>query len=254
MRQQLFLLFTVCLAAPVALSGDSRKPVVDAPGAQQALERNGVPVSPELVKRALPAIDAAVQRKMALEDELERLSKDLAATLDRKPGEAQAIARTVDQLAEEARLKRDVLLSTDATWRMLVASAPPEGWERPDHRDERWTAAVAEGAFGAQPWGPVNGFVRRTPAQWVWHYASQGRNDLDTVLFRQRFSSPKREAMLVITADNTFEAFLDGKPVARGTDWTRPVSTPVKLEAGAHVLAVKVINQGGPGGLLVDLR
>jgi len=241
-----------CLLALVAFSGDS--PAVGLGSAQQALASQGLNLPPQLVTRALPALDAAVQRRLALEDAVEHAPRELATLLDRPLAEAPAVARALDALVDEARQRR-VMLVTDASWKLLVAADPPAGWERTDFDDAWWKPAVTQGGLGVAPWRMVAGFAGRTQAQWIWSYASNRAGDLATVLFRRRFVAQRAEATLFITADNVFDVFLDGRPVGHGADWTRAAAIPLRLKPGQeHLLAVRVVNQGGPGGLLVDLR
>ena len=60
---------------------------------------------------------------------------------------------------------------------------------------------------------------------------------------------------LYVTADNEFWAFLDGQPVGHGDDWRNVYAIPLKLTPGkTHVLALKVVNKGGPGALVAEAR
>ncbi len=67
-----------------------------------------------------------------------------------------------------------------------------------------------------------------------------------------------RQAELLITADDRFEAYLDGQEVARtrptgtGEDWRTVVRVDLsgRLGKGRHTLLVKVQNDGGPAGLI----
>lgn len=223
--------------------------------AQRALTQSGLQVDPQLVKRVLPTLDAAVKRRLELEEATRKAPHELAVALDRRATDEPGIARALEQLTRDAAL-RHVLASSDATWKVLsVDKAPPARWARPDFEERGWRDAVPQGRLGTPPWNPVFDFVSPSKAEWIWSYASNSADDRQTVLFRKRFVARKPGAVLSITADNAFEVFLDGELVGRGDDWQRSTTLALTLAAGkSHLLAVKVVNHGGPGGLLVDLR
>lgn len=89
--------------------------------------------------------------------------------------------------------------------------------------------------------------------QWIWH-AEPSAPPGAVRYFRKSFDLRHTDrARLEITADNAFEAFLNGDRVAAGDDWSRVREFDVtsRLVFGKNVLAVKVTNEGGPAGLLV---
>lgn len=240
--------------AEVQASAEVRPSSVDLPAARQALEAQQLTLAPELVQKALPQLEAAVQRQLELEEQVRRAPGDLALTLDLSPGQHKALALALQELVTRERLRRVTLVS-DETWRFAVGSNAGDGWQRLDFDDSTWRPAVAQGRLGVSPWQPVMGFAAPSNAEWIWHYASNQGDDQTSAVFRRRFVPSRAELTMTITADNEFEAFVDGVSIASGRDWQQSVSVPVRLKAGAeHVLAVKVVNWGGPGGLLVDLR
>jgi len=96
-----------------------------------------------------------------------------------------------------------------------------------------------------------------TKAHWIWDHdsAADPLTTPNTDLYLRKAFTGGGKATLAITADNAHTAWLDGAQVSIGTDWTKPITLTLDLGAGGtHVLAVKVTNQGGPGGLLVDLQ
>lgn len=227
---------------------------IDLATARQALEARKITLAPELVQKALPQLEAAVQRQLDLEEQARRAPAELALALDLPRGDQQALALALQDLVARERLRRVTLVS-DATWKVAVGSSAPEGWQRLDFDDSTWRPAVAQGRLGVWPWQPVTGFAAPSNAEWIWHYVSNEGDDQTSAVFRRRFASTRTELTLTITADNEFEAFVDGVWRAAGRDWQQSVSVPVRLEAGReHVIAVKVVNWAGPGGLLVDLR
>jgi two-component sensor histidine kinase len=92
---------------------------------------------------------------------------------------------------------------------------------------------------------------------WIW--ANQTR-DRQECRFVRAFQIPKDSdvslAQLRITADNTYQLFLDGTPIGRGGDWRVLIEYDVKLllTPGEHVLAVSALNDFDVAGLLIGLR
>jgi len=74
----------------------------------------------------------------------------------------------------------------------------------------------------------------------------------DVVVFEKRLREGRGRANLRITADNLFLLFLNDRLVGSGDSWERPREFSVE-QTGDDRLRVLVINQGGPGGLLLDL-
>ena len=147
------------------------------------------------------------------------------------------------------------LLSTNASWK-YTATAPPAGWQAPTFDDTAWLAAVVEGTWGTYPWGavPLANGATSTPALWIWSYDSRWSSDYLTLYFRRDFTSPAATLSVTMTADNTYRLWLDGAEVGSDADWRRTNTYSLPVAAGAHALAVVVTNQGGPGGLFVDVR
>ncbi|MEM7234802.1 MAG: HEAT repeat domain-containing protein, partial [Planctomycetota bacterium] len=65
-------------------------------------------------------------------------------------------------------------------------------------------------------------------------------------------SSVPAKAVLHITCDNVFTAWINGKEVASGSEWStvHHVEVQAHLKSGKNILAVAGENQGGPGGLM----
>lgn len=59
-----------------------------------------------------------------------------------------------------------------------------------------------------------------------------------------------------ITADNSYELFLDGQDIGRGSDWQVLIEYDVSLllTPGEHVLAVSALNDFDLAGFLFGLR
>ena len=91
--------------------------------------------------------------------------------------------------------------------------------------------------------------------QWIWCSADP-QNAEDCVLTRTfTLNEDAEQVDLRITCDNQFTAMLDGKQIATGNNWERPViaSIPDGLKRGIHELSVICRNEGGPAGLLAEL-
>jgi hypothetical protein len=98
-------------------------------------------------------------------------------------------------------------------------------------------------------------------SSWIWHPAEDGATNAPagTKYFKKVFQADPASmeaAKLLITADNSFVAWVNGKEVAKGADWKTPqeVSISDKLQPGENVVSVAVTNSGtGPSGLLAAL-
>ncbi len=103
-------------------------------------------------------------------------------------------------------------------------------------------------------------------AKWIWHPPTAGESpnafDASVRFFRTELSLPEspalRSAEIIITCDNLFVLYLNGRPVGESeTDisaWNRPKRYDLSalLSPGRVVLAVEAVNTfPGPSGLLV---
>lgn len=147
---------------------------------------------------------------------------------------------------------------TDTSWK--ATSLPTTGgWGAFAYDDSKWTAAIDEGVYGGPPWINQAILPSGTTAHWISDHDSHGdpTNDLtkpvQTVYFRKRFTGTGK-ATIVVSCDDSCTVYLDGILVATVTSWLRPVTAVVTLAGPDHVLAVKAVNQGGPGGLIMDVQ
>ena len=77
------------------------------------------------------------------------------------------------------------------------------------------------------------------------------------VLFSQNFVSDKIGTLKTVTVsgDNVVKVYLDGVLKASSNKWEIPARfTFTPSSFGSHVIAIEATNQGGPGGVLVDVR
>jgi len=92
---------------------------------------------------------------------------------------------------------------------------------------------------------------------WIW---AQETHDRQECRFVRTFEIPRgtqvTSAWLRMTADNSYQLFLDGQPVGRGGDWRVLIEYDVKLllTPGEHVLAVSALNDFDVAGLLFGMR
>ena len=112
---------------------------------------------------------------------------------------------------------------------------------------------------------PVNNSATSiSDCSWIWY--SEGNPAVSapvaTRYFRKSFSvrtdSALTGATLLMTADNSYIAYLNGTAVGAGSDWTTvaPLSVLNQLQPGANLLAVAASNGGSspnPAGLLGKL-
>ncbi|HNT21277.1 MAG TPA: DUF1553 domain-containing protein [Saprospiraceae bacterium] len=102
------------------------------------------------------------------------------------------------------------------------------------------------------------------PAAWIWYPEKEFDRIVlprpDTVYFRKILNLPAMaRAELLVTADDEYELFINGKPVTSGKDYRyfQPVDPGEALIKGKNCIAVKAINKGylaNPAGLLFHMR
>ncbi len=92
---------------------------------------------------------------------------------------------------------------------------------------------------------------------WIW---AERTYDKQTCRLWQSFEIPAHRevnaARLLITADNTFRLFLDGREIGRGSEWHRLTEYDVSrvLKPGLHVLAVECFNDWSAAGMILGLE
>ncbi len=92
-------------------------------------------------------------------------------------------------------------------------------------------------------------------ARWIWGPVEMGVNG--EVGFRRVFTLTARPAAarLRVTADDGYTAWINGREIGRGDQWTRVQDHDVAsaLSPGTNVLAISARNQGGEAGLIAEL-
>ena len=112
-------------------------------------------------------------------------------------------------------------------------------------------------AIGAEPFNPtlfghVDQLFGKGPAGRIWAPTTGGRQEVG---FRRRLkldAAPFR-ARLIVSCDNEFEAFVNGRSVGSGTDWQRLTAIDVTLNAGDNLIAIRGRNTGSAAGLVAWL-
>ncbi len=84
-------------------------------------------------------------------------------------------------------------------------------------------------------------------AQWIWNDAQAAQATLGGTLYLRRgveLAAIPQSARAVVTCDNSFKMFVNGKEVAAGENWQRPTVVDLQphLEAGRNVIAVQATN------------
>lgn len=132
--------------------------------------------------------------------------------------------------------------------------------------------ALAMGAVGALadraqavPGTPRVKALDLSAAHWIWYPEGNPRADAPAGFryFRKKFNVPDgevTEAALVVTGDDTVDVWLNGKPLAGSprvaNSWRSALYVDLRpaLTSGANTIALACRNQGGPAGVLGQLR
>ncbi|RUL88305.1 DUF1549 domain-containing protein [Tautonia sociabilis] len=108
-------------------------------------------------------------------------------------------------------------------------------------------AAIAEAEGAAPAEGPR---PARVEASWIWNHADALKDPGGTIFLRKviRLDQVPDRALIAGTCDNELVLLVNGTPVARGSDWSRPVSADVTalLRPGENVIAAEATNWPDP--------
>jgi len=156
--------------------------------------------------------------------------------------------------------------ATDTSW--VQTQTPADGWQNLAFDDSSWSAPVDQGPVATSPWTGSGGppaFPSGTTARWIWYHDSRFSTSLDNsiVYFRKRFTAAAASALLVMSADETFDCYLNGTLIATGVnDWRQSRTVALSLvQNEEYVLAVRVDNSVtqipglifSPGGLVAEV-
>ncbi|GIX50672.1 MAG: rhamnosidase [Limisphaera sp.] len=143
------------------------------------------------------------------------------------------------------------------------------GWSAP----ARWTMGLLDPADWKAQWIGFDVEPQREPweaafesalklddAVWIWLPGTHaGEQPPGEAFFRRRFETragvPLRKAILVITADDAFTLYVNGREAGHGSNWRRlhTLELTDRIRPGTNVLAVRARNGGSnptPAGLL----
>jgi hypothetical protein len=153
--------------------------------------------------------------------------------------------------------------ATDTSWKCTDAR-PPADWQQLGFDDSGWGDAVDQAALDSYPWnyaGAPPPFPAGSDAHWIWDHDSLSTPDSKTVWFRKTFTAVEGDALLTVSGDNAFTAYLNGETILTGDDWRRSKSAVLVLTPGQdYVIAIQVRNgeasnnfAASPGGLVAQL-
>lgn len=146
---------------------------------------------------------------------------------------------------------------TDTSWK-CTANIPIGDWQALGFDDSGWGAAVDEGPLNTWPWNTVGTpppFPSGSTAHWIWNVNSlpNWQGPFSVVYFRKTFTAAGAQALLTLSADERFTAWVNGVAVSSGGTWHQSFSALLTLEEGEdYVIAVRVENEG-IGGLVGQL-
>mgnify|MGYP002844195256 CR=1 FL=1 len=90
-------------------------------------------------------------------------------------------------------------------------------------------------------------------ARWIWGKKPAGAND--RYYFRRTFEARTSQARIIVSCDNKFVLWINGKRILSGTDWASAGTSAIQqhLVPGKNLLEIEGRNNGGPAGLAVKL-
>ncbi len=157
-------------------------------------------------------------------------------------------------------------------WKLRVwdKDDKPSSWSKP----ASWTMGLLNAGEWKAKWIGLDGSRQRDAvaqvpdlagASWIW---SPGENaaksaPIGTRYFRKEFPIPEEReltaAMCVVTADNSFKLFLNGRRIHNGGNFKEASAINIKehVAKGKNVLAVEASNEGtapNPAGVLTILK
>ncbi len=114
--------------------------------------------------------------------------------------------------------------------------------------------ALALGSWERGGGGGSAQYLAAQEAQWIWSPAQTGEVPAGSCYFRKTFNSQQPErAEIQISADETYELYLNGRKVGEGNNWRVMQAFDVTkyVVAGRNTVAVKVTNTEPPSAGLV---
>lgn len=96
-----------------------------------------------------------------------------------------------------------------------------------------------------------NKLVAKGPAPvWIW-----GADDNKRYYLRKEFTGGSKSAILRATCDNVMAISINGKEIARSSNWEEPVEKNIQqyILPGKNVIVAEVSNEGGPAGFIFKM-
>ncbi len=103
--------------------------------------------------------------------------------------------------------------------------------------------------------GKAAGKKSKPAPSWVW---KKGGATDEAIFFRKIFEIAENDqaAVLTVTCDNKFRAWINGRLVGVGADWSNPQKFEIRKDVmkGKNVIAILGENEGSIGGLVASLE
>ena len=130
-----------------------------------------------------------------------------------------------------------------------------------------WIVVRPDSAFATESGGTLAGIGGAIAPQAGWIWTTPGENT-GTIRCRRNFEleTLPDDAMLCVTADDAYTAFVNGVEVSQGNQWNRVAVIPIgsllsardsgdgKGTAGRNCVAIEAVNGGGACGVLAETR
>ncbi|KAF5374280.1 hypothetical protein D9758_004551 [Tetrapyrgos nigripes] len=158
---------------------------------------------------------------------------------------------------------------SDSSWR-FTAPIIPAGFQKPTFDDSHWSTAISQAGYPSFPWGVITisplvlgDTVTFASSQFIWtnELPDPGQNvPAGTQAFRRIItlspSTVSASAEILITVDNGFFLYVNGRLIGVGTDWQAAHRFAVNDSQGPNVeFVIFGINAlPGPAGVLASIK
>lgn len=131
-------------------------------------------------------------------------------------------------------------------------------------------AASTDFAVANGPDPSLESMPQSAKTRWIWNHSGAAESSVpETVYFRKRIllQETPTAASIVVTCDNSFRLFVNGKQVSAGKNYAKPKLLDVRshLRKGENIIAVVAVNekasksgktagQSNPAGFFLDAR
>ncbi|KAF5374286.1 hypothetical protein D9758_004541 [Tetrapyrgos nigripes] len=158
---------------------------------------------------------------------------------------------------------------SDSSWR-FTAPTIPVGFQSPTFDDSRWSTAISQVGYPSSPWDAitisplvVGNTVTFASSQFIWTNELPGPGQdvpAGPRAFRRTITlSPSTvsvSAEILLTVDNEFSLYVNGRFIGSGTDWEVASRFAVNDIQGPNVeVAIFAVNTlPGPAGVLASIK